>query len=107
MIVVREPHTTRIMTGAKTMELRPARVKGAYFLADSTTHLVKGVVTFEGSRVLSQEDYEDTRHLHLCDQASKRYKKTVGTFIAGFIPLEEPVPYRARKGAIGYARYHS
>ena len=81
MIVIKEPYTSLIMDGMKTMELRCHAINGEYFLADSTTHTVKAKLVFGGSRELSQEDYENTRLLHWDENPTKRYKKTVGTYI--------------------------
>ena len=87
MIVIKEPYTSLIMDGIKTMELQSRPIKGEYFLADSTTHTVKAKLVFGGSRELSQEDYENTRNLHCVENPTKRYKKTVGTFITSVQPL--------------------
>jgi hypothetical protein len=105
LIVTKEPYTSLILSGEKTMELRCRRVKGQYFLADSTSHTVKAHVTFGESKELSQEDYEATRELHRVDAPTKRYKKTVGTLITEVELLTEPIPYKVKKGAIGFARF--
>ena len=105
MIVMKEPYTSLIMNGTKTMELRCRRIKGEYYLADSTTHTVKAKVVFGDSRELSQEDYNNTRDLHCVDQLTKRYKRTVGTFITSVQPLAEESSYQAKRGAIGFAKF--
>ena len=105
MIVFKEPYTSLIMDGIKTMELRCHAIKGEYFLADSTTHTVKAKLVFGGSRELSQEDYENTRHLHCVGNPTKRYKKTVGTFITSVQPLVEEPSYQAKRGQVGFARF--
>lgn len=105
MIVLKEPYTSLIMDGTKTMELRCRRVRGEYYLADSTTHTVKGKLEFGDSRELSQEDYENTRDLHCVDHPTKRYKKTIGTYITSVQPLENEPSYQAKRGAIGFAKF--
>ena len=105
MIVIKEPYTSLIMDGTKTMELRHCAIQGEYFLADSTTHTVKAKLVFGASRELSQEDYENTRHLHCVGNPTKRYKKTVGTFITSVQPLVEEPSYQALRGQNGFARF--
>ena len=105
MIVIKEPYTSLIMDGTKTMELRHCAIQGEYFLADSTTHTVKAKLFFGGSRELSQEDYENTRLLHRDENPTKRYKKTVGTWITSVRPLAEEPSYKAKKGSIGFAKF--
>ena len=105
MIVIKEPYTSLIMDGIKTMELRCRPITGEYFLADSTTHTVKAKLVFGASRELSQEDYENTRHLHCVGNPTKRYKKTVGTFITSVQPLVEEPSYQALRGQNGFARF--
>lgn len=102
---MKEPYTSLIMEGTKTMELRCRAVKGEYFLADSTTHTVKGKLVFGRSQELSQEDYENTRHLHCVDHPTKRYKKTVGTYITSVEPLAEMPSYQPKRGAVGFAKF--
>ena len=53
MIVIKEPYTSLIMDGMKTMELRCHAINGEYFLADSTTHTVKAKLVFGESTDLS------------------------------------------------------
>ena len=53
MIVIKEPYTSLIMDGMKTMELRCQPINGEYFLADSTTHTVKAKLVFGESTDLS------------------------------------------------------
>ena len=74
-------------------------------MADSTTHTVKAKLVFGASRELSQEDYENTRHLHCVGNPTKRYKKTVGTFITSVQPLVEEPSYKAKQGACGFAKF--
>ena len=105
MIVFKEPHTSLIMDGIKTMELRCHAIKGEYFLADKTTRTVVAKLVFGGSRELSQEDYENTRHLHCDEKLTKRYKKTVGTYITSVRPLVKELSYQAKRCASGYARF--
>ena len=105
MIVLKEPYTSLVMAGTKTMELRSRRIIGDYYLADSTTHTVKAKVAFGESWELSQEDYDNTRELHCVDQPTKRYKRTVGTLITSVQPLAEESSYRAKRGAIGFAKF--
>ena len=93
------------MDGTKTMELRCRAITGEYFLADSTTHTVKAKLVFGASRELSQEDYENTRHLHCVENPTKRYKKTVGTYISFVRPLVEEPSYKAKQGSIGFAKF--
>ena len=105
MIVLKQPYTSLIMDGTKTLELRCRAVRGEYYLADSTTHTVKGKVTFGESRELSQEEYENTRHQHCVEHPTKRYKKTVGTIITSVQALAEEPSYKGKRGAIGFARF--
>ena len=105
MIVFKEPHTSLIMDGIKTMELRNHAIKGEYFLADSTTRTVKAKLVFGGSRELSQEDYENTRHLHCVGNPTKRYKKTVGTYITSVRPLVKEPPYHEKQFSSWYVRF--
>ena len=105
MIVVKEPYTSLIMDGTKILELRCRAVRGEYYLADSTTHTVKGRLTFGQSRELSQEEYENTRDQHCVKLVRKRYKKTVGTIITSVQPVAEELAYKAKSGAIGFARF--
>ena len=105
MIVLKQPYTSLIMDGKKTLELRHQAVKGEYYLADSTTHTVKGKVTFGESRELSQEEYENTRCQHCVEHPTKRYKKTVGTIITSVQALAEEPSYKGKRGAIGFARF--
>ena len=105
MIVLKEPYTSFIMDGTKTLELRCRAVRGEYYLADSTTHTVKAKITFGESRELSQEEYENTRDQHCVEQPTKRYKRTVGTTITSVQPLAQWPSYKAKRGAIGFARY--
>ena len=64
MIVIKEPYTSLILNGTKTMELRSQPIKGVYFLADSSTHTVRAKLLFGQSEYLSQEDYNRTRDEH-------------------------------------------
>ena len=105
MIVIKEPYTSLILNGDKTMELRCRRVTGQYYLADSTTHTVKGRLTFGAHQKLTQEDYEATRHLHCVDDPKMRYKRTVGTHITTVERLVHAPAYKTTKGAIGFARF--
>ena len=95
------------MDGTKILELRCRAVRGEYYLADSTTHTVKGKVTFGASRELSQEEYENTRDQHCDEQPMKRYKTTVGTTITSVQPLAQELSYKAKRGAIGFARFQA
>ena len=106
MIVVHEPYTSLILSGAKTHELRPKRVRGVKYLACSTTHKVKAILHFGDSRLLSDEEYTASFHEHHCKDVKKRYKSTWSTKIIRVIPLYKHLPYRAKVGAIGYARYY-
>ena len=105
MIVIKEPYTSLIMDGIKTMELRSHAIKGEYFLADSTTRTVKAKLVFGGSRELSQEDYENTRNLHCVENPTKRYKKTVGTYITSVRPLVKETPYQDKQFSSWYVRF--
>ena len=105
MIVVKEPYTSLIMDGTKTLELRSRAVRGEFYLADSTTHTVKGKLTFGESRELSQEEYENARDEHCVEQPTKRYKKTFGTVITSVQPVAEEPPYEGKRGAIGFVRF--
>ena len=105
MIVVKEPYTSLIMDGTKILELRSRAVRGEFYLADSTTHTVKGKLTFGESRELSQEEYENARDEHCVEQPTKRYKKTFGTVITSVQPVAEEPPYKVKRGAIGFVRF--
>ena len=105
MIVTKEPYTSLIYLLKKKMELRNRAIRGEYYLADSTTHKVKAKVKFGEAHELTQEEYQKTFHLHRCEEPQKRYKKTVGTVIESVQPLLEEVPYTAKRGAIGFARF--
>ena len=109
MIVLKEPHTSRVLSGAKVMELRARRIKEGkcFYLADSTTHKVKALVSFGESWELSQEDYTRMRPLHLVEAPLKRYKRTYGTMISDVQVLETEVGYRPKRGAIGFARFQA
>ena len=78
MIVIKEPYTSLIMDGMKTMELRCHAINGEYFLADSTTHTVKAKLVFGESTDLSP----------LCSH----------------LLAEEP-SCQAKRGAIGFAQF--
>ena len=106
MLVVREPYTSLILNGSKTHELRGNRICGLKYLACSTSHKVKALVYFGDARILDDKEYEATFHEHRCEDAKKRYKKTWSTRILRVIPLCEDLRYRAKPGAIGYARYY-
>ena len=106
MIVVREPYTSLILDGTKTHELRAKRVLGQKYLACSTTHQIKALLFFGESRLLSDDDYRASFHEHRCKEINKRYKTTWSTKILRVVPLENHAPYRAKSGAIGYARYY-
>ena len=106
MIVVHEPYTSLILSGAKTHELRAKRVLGTKYLACSTTHEVKAIVHFGESRLLSDDEYAASFHEHRCRAPVKRYKTTWSTKIRRVILLKTPVPYKPKAGAIGYARYY-
>ena len=106
MIVVHEPYTSLILDGVKTHELRATRICGPKYLACSTTHRVKAFVHFGESRLLSEDEYQATFHEHRCQDKKKRYKTTWATKILRVTPLKKRVPYRAERGAIGYARYY-
>ena len=106
MLVVHEPYTSLILSGEKTHELRPKRVLGKKYLACSTTHTVKALLYFGEARLLSDDDYKASFHEHHCQDAKKRYKTTWSTKIERVIPLKKHVPYKAKPGAIGYARYY-
>ena len=56
-------------------------------------------------RVLSEREYQASRHEHRCEKAQKPYDKTVATPIVLIEQVEPPVPYKARPGAVGYAIY--
>ena len=69
MIVVKEPWTSEILNGTKTMELRSQPIKGrVYFLADSSTHTVRAKLLFGQSEYLSQKDYNSARDEHRVQQ---------------------------------------
>lgn len=106
MLVVREPYTSLILSGEKTHELRSKRIRGNKYLACSTTHLVKAFVHFGESRLLDDDEYASTFHEHHCLDAKKRYKDTWSTHIQRVIPLATEIPYTAKLGAVGYARYY-
>ena len=106
MLVVHEPYTSLILSGEKTHELRPKRVLGEKYLACSTTHTIKAILHFGESRLLNDDDYESSFHEHRCQDTKKRYKKTISTKILRVIPLKKHVSYKAKPGAIGYARYY-
>ena len=105
MIVIKEPYTGHILRGEKTHELRCRRLLGRYYLADSTTHTVKAILDFGESRELTQEDYQASKERHRCDCVSKPYRRTWSTEIVGVQPLAEAVPYKPKRGAVGFARY--
>jgi len=107
MLVVREPYTSLILSGEKTHELRAKRVLGKKYLACSTTHTVKALLYFGESRLLSDDEYQASFHEHRCQDLKKRYKTTWSTEILRVIPLRKHVSYKAKPGAIGYARYHA
>ena len=106
MLVVREPYTSLILGGVKTHELRAKRILGKRYLACSTTHTVKALLYFGESRLLSDDDYKASFHEHHCQDIKKRYKTTWSTKILRVIPLKNHAPYKARPGAVGYARYY-
>ena len=106
MLVVQEPYTSLILGGEKTHELRAKRVLGKKYLACSTTHTVKAFLYFGESRLLSDDDYKASFHEHRCQDMTKRYKTTWSTKILRVIQLREHVSYKAKPGAIGYARYY-
>jgi len=106
MIVVHEPYTSLIISGAKTHELRAKRVRGTKYLACSTTHKVKAILHFDESRLLSDDEYKASFHEHRCRDLVKRYKTTWSTKILRVIPLKTQVPYKAKPGAVGYARFY-
>ena len=62
-------------------------------------------MVFGGLTDLSQEDYENTRNLHCDENPTKRYKKTVGTYITSVRPLVEEPSYKAKQGSIGFAKF--
>ena len=106
MLVVHEPYTSLMLGGMKTHELRAKRVLGKKYLACSTTHMVKALLYFGESRLLSDDDYAASFHEHHCQDLKKRYKTTWSTKILRVVPLKHHVPYKAKPGAIGYARYY-
>jgi hypothetical protein len=106
MLVVHEPYTSLILGGVKTHEIRAKRVLGRKYLACSTTHTVKAIVFFGESRLLDDDEYEASFHEHRCRDIKKRYKTTWSTEILRVIPLKSHVSYKAKAGAIGYARYY-
>ena len=105
MLIVREPYTSLILKGEKTHELRHQRIRENRYLACSTTHLVKAFVHFGESRLLDEDEYSATFHEHRCLDAKKRYRNTWSTQILRVIPLAEDIPYKAKRGSVGYARY--
>ena len=105
-IVVCEPYTSLILDGMKTHELRGKRVLGQKYLACSTTHRIKALLVFGESRLLSDSEYEASFHEHRCQDIKKRYKTTWSTRILRVIPLRVHVPYKAKRGAVGYIRYY-
>ena len=105
MIVTKEPYTSLIIFGKKILELRCHAIRGEFYLADFTTHKVKGKLTFGEAHELSQEEYENTRDQHCVEHPIKRYKKTVGTVITSVQLLAEEASYKAKRGAIGFARF--
>ena len=105
MIVTKEPYSSLITVREKIMELRRHAIRGEYYLADSITHKVKAKLTFGEAHELTQEEYEKTRDQHCVEHPIKRYKKTVGTVIASVQQLAEEVSYKAKRGAIGFARF--
>ena len=66
---------------------------------------VKAKLVFGGLTDLSQEDYENTRNLHCVENPTKRYKKTVGTYITSVRPLVKELPYQAKRCSSWYARF--
>ena len=105
MIVVREPYTSLILDGTKTVELRAKPVRRHFFLADSTSHFVKALLIFGDAQELSQQDYDQTFALHHCSNPEKPYQRTWATDILEVRPLTEEVQYRPKRGAIGFLRY--
>ena len=105
MIVIKEPYTSLILDGTKTLELRPKPIRNDYFLADSTSHRVKAFIIFGDSQELSQQEYDKTVSSHRCNLTQKPYKRTWATEILEVTPITE-VAYRPKTGAIGYARYY-
>ena len=107
LIVLKEPYTSLVLTGEKDMELRCRPIKRDYYLADSTTHMVLAFVEFGESVELDQDAYDANVSRHRCTRLTKPYKRTVGTIVKSVKRLDRPVPYRAKKGAIGFCRYTS
>ena len=106
MLVVREPYTSLILGREKTHDLRAKRVLGKRYLACSTSHTVKALLYFGESRLLNDDDYKESFDEHRCQDIKKRYKTTWSTKILRVIPLKKHVPYNAKPGAVGYARYY-
>lgn len=108
MIVLKEPYTSLVLSRSKTVELRGTRMKKkSYYLADSATHRVKAFLTFGDSREIAQEEYERTFSSHRCEKREKPYKRTWATKITRVSRMAQEVSYRAKRGAVGYARYYS
>ena len=107
LIILKQPYAGLVMTGQKTMELRCHAIVRDCYLADSTSHEVLAFVRFGAWRELDEEDYHACFEQHRYASPTKPYRRTVGTQIVGVQPLEVPVTYQPRRGAIGYARFYS
>ena len=87
------------------MELRRFPIRGAYYLADSSSHCVLAHVCFGKSIELDQEAYAEKFDVHHCSAPRKPHARTFGTYILEVKKLQPPVPYKVKPGAIGFLRF--
>ena len=100
--------TPRSWCGVHAARCEPASFDAApskVSISWQTRLTVKAKLVFGGSRELSQEDYENTRNLHCVENPTKRYKKTVGTYITSVRPLVKEPPYQDKQFSSWYVRF--
>ena len=103
LIVMKEPFTSMVLDGTKTLELRRQAIDQNYYLADSTTKTVVGLIAFGDSYTLDTDTFRMTRDRHRHTEANMPYARTVATEILHVWPWRLPVPYKfSRSSAFGF-----
>lgn len=106
-LLVRDPHATSILTGAKLWEIRGSatKVRGRVGIAKSGTGLIFGSVEVTGSTPVTLDELTTSANLppsehEMFSQGRMKYTRPHAWILKDAILFDEPVPFVHPQGAV-------
>ena len=104
ILVMKEPWLSLILSGAKTVELRGAALKGGKYFLGYKQKIYGVIETGHPYFIESDQQFRGLRPLHRVI-GGRPYKNTFGLPIVSCRTIKPHVPYIHRRGAIGIVKY--